>query len=176
MTATVFGNPLPLTEDEFLALGETQQRVELIDGSLLLSGRGAPRHQYVVQALATVLRAGDGHVLAAVNVRLRPGRILIPDLIVAADIDFDSPLVEATSVRLVAEIFSPASPAIAEVLRMHCYAAAGIRWYLLLDQETAALRGYELVGERYLERSPAIMQQALNLGTRIVGAGLLPPD
>jgi hypothetical protein len=100
-----------MNEDEFLALGETPARIELFDGSLLISPRPSPRHQYVSGAIARALsRCAVGlHVLPAVNVRLRPGRMPIPDLVIAQDIDFDELVVDASSVRLVCEIVSPSN-------------------------------------------------------------------
>jgi Uma2 family endonuclease len=179
VTSTVFGQARPLTDNEFLALGETQQRVELFDGSLLLSARGEPRHQYMVQELARTLGSADGHVLAAVNVRLRPGRILVPDLVVTTAIDFDSLLVEAASVRMVVEVVSSSSAAIAEVLKVHYYSAAAIPWYLIVDQDSATLRVCELDGDHYRERSVTTVGQTLHLGdpfgADIAPADLLPP-
>ena len=37
-----------LTEEQYLALGETTERIELIDGLLRRSNRASPRHQFLV--------------------------------------------------------------------------------------------------------------------------------
>ena len=171
MAPAVFPHSRPLTDDEFLALGETRQRVEMIDGSLLISARGHPRHQFIVRALASLLSAAAGHVLTGVNVRLRPGRIVMPDVVVAAAVDFDQPVLEAASVRMIAEVVSPAGSAIDEVWKMHCYAAAGVPCYLLVDQGTAAVRSYELDADQYVE----IPGQARPLGVTVTPRSLLTP-
>lgn len=179
MTSTALPHGRPLTDDEYLALGETDHQVELLDGSLFLSGRGAPRHQYVAQRLADAFRSGAGRVLTAVNVRLRPGRILIPDLVVTGPVDFDDPLIEKDSVRLVAEVVTPASAAIDKVLKRHYYAAAGIPWYLLVEQETGALHLYRLSGDHFVEHSVTPAGQVLSLfapvKASIAPEDLLPP-
>ncbi|MGC5306422.1 Uma2 family endonuclease [Micromonospora zamorensis] len=60
------------TEADYFALGETPDRFELLDGSLLLSPVPCKRHQLVSRRLADhVERAADGlAVFGAVNVRL----------------------------------------------------------------------------------------------------------
>src|SRR5690349_21786172 len=86
MTSTIFTNGRPLTEPEFLAIGETPERIELFDGSLHVTPAPTPRHQRLSSRLLMMFtpaaeQAGL-HVHEAVNVRLRPDRIPIPDLVV----------------------------------------------------------------------------------------------
>ena len=182
MISAIFGHGRPMTEDEFLALGEISERVELFDGCLHVTSGLTPRHQYISSQLAQALDNGaaDLHVLKAVNVRLRDGRIPIPDLVVVSMIDFKDPVIDARSVRLVGEIVSPTNAAIDEVLKKHYYATAGIPWYLLIEQDTGALHLHELVGNHYVERSVTKVGEALRLtdpvDATLYPADLLPPD
>ncbi|MEV4757702.1 Uma2 family endonuclease [Micromonospora sp. NPDC049559] len=177
MTSAVFGHGGPWTEEEYLALGETPERVELLDGGLLLSAAGSLRHQAVLgrisEILATVAHGADPHVLTAVNVRLRPGRIVIPDLVITGQVDLDELVVDAAAVRLVCEITSPGDAAADKVLKMHYYATAHIPWYLLVEQETGTLHLYRLRDGHYAEESVAKPGETLHL-TEPVEATLRP--
>lgn len=183
MTSAIFKHGLPLTEQEYLAFGETSERIELFDGSLYVTPAPTPRHQHMSSELLIALRpaarAAGMHVLEAVNVRLRPGRMLIPDLVIAQDIDFDELVIDATSVRLVCEIISPSNASADKVLKMHYYAAAGIGWYLLAEQETGALHLYKLAGEHYVEhcvtRPGEVLQLSDPVEATISPEDLLPP-
>ncbi|KXK63307.1 hypothetical protein AWW66_04110 [Micromonospora rosaria] len=159
MTVAVFEHDGPWTDEEYLALGETSQRVELFDGSLHVTPAPTPRHQRISRRLGNLLEAAAESVglelLEAVNVRLRPGRVVVPDLVVAEIVDFDALYVEATDVRLVCEIVSPSNATTDRVLKMHYYAAAGIDWYLLVDQATGVLRLYRRQGAHFGEHATA---------------------
>ncbi len=183
MTAAIFGHPGPWTEEEYLTLGETPDRVELFDGSLHVTPAPTPRHQRISHRLSVALDPGADaaglHVLEAVNVRLRPGRIPIPDLVITGDIDFNELVIDAAAVRLVCEIVSPSNPSADKVFKMHHYAVAGIPWYLLVEQDTGELHLYRRDGEHYLEHSVTRRGQVLRLVEPVMAEidpnRLLPP-
>ena len=123
---------------------------EYWDGNVLVRPRETPRHEQCVSAVAEALRVGltDLQVLSGVAVRLGPGRIVLPDLIVAGPIDLDDPVVDADAVRLVCEVVSPASAVLDRVLKMHAYAAAGIPCYLVAEPDRGSLHSHELPATR----------------------------
>ncbi len=92
MTVEALEHLGPWTEDDYLALGQSSSRIELLDGSLIVSPAPSGPHQQVARRLANLLELGADIaglvVVEAVNVRLRPGRIAIPDVVVTSD---DSP-------------------------------------------------------------------------------------
>ena len=179
MTSAIFTDGRPMSEAEFLALGETPERIELFDGSLHVTPAPTPRHQRISLELAVILRSAAQraglHALEAVNVRLRPDRIPIPDLVITGDIDFDELVVDASAVRLVCEMISPSNAATDRVLKMHYYAAAGIPRYLLVEQQTGTLRLFELAGDKYVEAQTAKAGEVLRL-TEPVAVDLVPED
>ncbi|BFU42413.1 Uma2 family endonuclease [Krasilnikovia sp. MM14-A1004] len=179
MSTAIFGRGQPWTEEDYLALGETPDRVELLDGSLLVSPNPSLRHQHIRVEIERALGGGALHALGVINVRLRPNRIAIPDLVLTGPVDFDAPVINADAVHLVGEVLSPNSAATDEVLKMHYYAAAGIPWYLLVEQETGALHLYRLSGDTYVEHSSARPGAVLVLKDPVEAAirpeDLLPP-
>jgi Uma2 family endonuclease len=76
----------PWTLEEVLALPEDYgQRVELVDGNLVMSPLGAIPHQRLVRCIVVALNAvlPDGfELLPGANVVLDDKRLLIPDLVV----------------------------------------------------------------------------------------------
>jgi Uma2 family endonuclease len=184
MTSSVFSNGRPMTESEFLALGETSQRIELFDGSLHVTPASSLLHQRISRRLANTLDEGaDAAGMAvheAINVRLRPDRIPIPDVVITAAVDFTELVVDASVVRLVCEIASPSNGTTDRVLKKHFYAVAGIPWYLVVEQDTGTLTLYRLDGDEYQEHSVTEVGETLHLSEPVVAtikpAELLPPQ
>lgn len=144
----------PWTEEEYLALGESLDRVELFDGRLTVPPSPTPDHQNLSLLLALALRpparAAGMKVYLAVNVRLRHGRIAIPDLVVVEPVDPHMGVIDASAVRLVGEVVSPSNAANDRVRKMRYYAEARIGWYLLVErQPDLQLQLYRLDGDRY---------------------------
>jgi Uma2 family endonuclease len=179
MTTFLREGALPWTEEDYFALGESNERIELFDGSLYVSPTPTPKHQeisfHLKAALLPSARKVGLKVFGAVNVRLQTGRIPIPDLVITSPVDLDEPVIDCADVRLVCEIISPGNPAADRVLKMHYYAAAGIEWYLLADPDGPTLRLYHLEGQRYLEHAVAAPGTPLEL-TAPVKASIDPAD
>jgi Uma2 family endonuclease len=167
MTAALSGHPLPWTEEEYLALGETPERIELLDGSLILTPSPTPPHQWISRRLANSLDQGAEArrflVFEAVNIRLRTGRLPIPDVVVTSKSDFTDPVISADEAKLVIEILSPSNASMDKVLKMNLFATAGIPWYMIVDPASGVLHLYRLDGDHYVEESATKPGETLHL-------------
>ena len=168
MSTAAFGHALPVTEEEYLSLGETPERVELFDGRIEVSPSPTPAHQRSSRRIANAL---DGPALArgfevfeAINVRLLRERIAIPDIVVLDGLGYHELVADAHRVQLVGEIISPANASNDRVLKMRYYAEAGIPWYLLANPEPQlTLQIFRLVGDRYVLEHEEGPEQTLRL-------------
>jgi Uma2 family endonuclease len=149
----------PWTLDDVLALpddSETGQRVELVDGGLLVSPIGSFHHQRLIGRMFRQLDgAAPRHLEATVelNVQLPHGQLLIPDFTVVRRIDFDGVLFPVADVVLVGEVISPTGRAQDKVLKRDLYAKAGVPFSLLIDPnaEPACATLLALDGDLYQE-------------------------
>lgn len=124
------------TEAEFLSLPEDGPRIELIDGSVVVSPVATRPHQRVVMNLVVALSAVARpplEVLSDINVRVGPLRLVRPDLVVFGDPGGDDAIVDAAHVELVGEVTSPSNAGIDRLLKPQLYAAAGIPQYLRIE-------------------------------------------
>ncbi|MEV0902063.1 Uma2 family endonuclease [Actinoplanes sp. NPDC049802] len=128
----------PWTEEEFLALDETNSRIEMINGGLWVSpGPNSPHQQISARLSAALLPEADKAELWVwpdMNVRLTPGTIMRPDLIIARGPRIVT-VAEASDVLLACEITSPSNLTMDRALKKRLYADARIKWYLLVEPE-----------------------------------------
>jgi len=159
-------HPDPWSEDEYFALGETSSRIELVDGSLWVGPAPSKRHQHIAFLLTMGLYAAAERsgllVLQDVNLRLANGRILQPDIVVA-DTDDIGTTVEAAEAKLVVEVVSPSNAGTDRLLKPQLYAAAGIDWYLRVEQpqDSVELHLQRLTGDHYVPSAVAGPGQTL---------------
>ncbi len=150
----------PWTEEDFLALPESQERIELFDGSLLMTPAPRGGHQQVSRRLADVFELAtpkDVEVFEAVNLRVGPDRILIPDMLATRERG-DALVYQPDDALLVAEIVSPSTRSQDRVLKPALYAAAGIPWYLLVELDRDGgleLSMHRRSGDTYAEQGRA---------------------
>jgi len=134
-------HPRPWTLEEVLALPEDNgQRVELVDGTLVVSPSPTPTHQRILQRLQVALLGAvppELELLPAVNVVLNGGRLLIPDLVVTNAPGHTNLYFTGDQIVVATEILSPSTRAYDRVLKRQLYAEAGIAFYLVVDPAPA---------------------------------------
>ncbi|MHA6783759.1 Uma2 family endonuclease [Pseudonocardia saturnea] len=165
--STMADEPTPLshegawTEDAYLALETTGRHIELIDGSLLVGPAPDDRHAHAVAVVRTAVQAAlpDGlEVTGPVALRLSPGRILVPDLVVAArpDEDAEPETVRDSSVALaVIDVVGVGNGVADRWFKPQLYAGSRIPYALLVDHDDPFAVGNMLIGGRYHEYAAA---------------------
>ncbi len=158
----------PWTEQDYLALPDDRRRIELLDGGLLVSPAAGGRHQRLSFQLCYALgRAAPSwlEVLEAVNVRVAPGRILIPDLVVVTNPGLDLAVWDPAEVAMVVEIVSAGSVAADRAIKPQLYSAAGIEHYLRIELSGSGPSSvaYRLQRGHYVEVASSRSGQLLRL-------------
>lgn len=158
----------PWTERDYLALPEDRRRIELLDGSLLVSPSAGGRHRWLSSQLwlAMSRASPDGlQVLEAINVRVAPGKILIPDLAVVTNPGEDLTVWQPVDVAMVVEIVSSNNVTFDRAIKPELYARAGILHYLRIEltQPAPEAAVYRLERGCYLAVGRAMPGETLRL-------------
>jgi Uma2 family endonuclease len=160
----------PWTEEAYLALPETASpRIELLDGSLLVTPWAGGGHQLAVYWLSLLLGPATPTgmlLLPGGNVRVTPDTFLIPDIILTTQTDPDVVYYEGREIVLAGEIVSPGSAGADRWTKPRRYAQAGIDWYMRVE-----LKGprapkvilYRRVDEKYVEHVQASAGQQFHI-------------
>jgi Uma2 family endonuclease len=148
-----------VTEAEFLALPESNQRIELIDGEVIVPPNPTFEHQTAVGRLFNALSGWAAKqvpqptvALAPLDVHFGPNRILQPDLMVflrPLPRDIETPITRVP--ELVIEVLSN-NRSYDWFTKRALYAEAGVEEYWLVDIDGSRIEvrtGAALSGERF---------------------------
>jgi Uma2 family endonuclease len=137
---------LRMTAERYLALGETRERYELIDGLIVMSPSPSLRHNrlaaMIFRQLADWSDTSRAHVYYETDVRFSASTVYRPDIVafVAGRID---PRAEALDLApdLIVEVLS-SNRGLDLVTKRHDYERFGVAEYWVVDPESAGLRGW----------------------------------
>lgn len=170
------------TEYHFYLLPETNQKVELANGELIVSPSATPKHQLIslelTYQLSTFVRVQKSGIVlnAPLDVRLDEGKIRQPDVFFVLNENRDrvkEQRFEGTP-DWIAEIISPGSRTTDEETKMAEYAKAGVPEYWLIDPEAETVRVYVLAGDAYDLRQTAARGETA--GSVTIEGFILPVD
>lgn len=128
----------PWTEEDFLALPPGGPKIELVEGKLIASPAPRRAHQRLMRRLANSLEENAPAQLGVdveLNIRVGPGKILIPDVVATYEQGDDVCVHDPEHVLLVAEVLSPSNHGERWVHKNHLYARAGIPWCLIVETD-----------------------------------------
>lgn len=148
---------LRMTADEYLALGETQERYEQIEGVVVMSPSPRPKHQMLVSKILyqlerANLERGDLDSYPDTDLRLDSGQVYRPDASI-----FRKGRLEPDPVRLdappdlVIEVLSPGSKVLDLITMRDDYERFGMGEYWVIDPEDLRFRAWRREGPRLLE-------------------------
>lgn len=147
---------LRMAAEEYLALGETQERYELIDGVVVMSPSPSPRHQLLVRLLLREMEslpAGRAALIVPdVDVLLSSGKVYRPDLVAYAPGKMAKlPERFVSPPDLVIEILSPGSKPLDLITKRDDYETFGVGEYWVVDPADVAARVWRRAGAKMLE-------------------------
>jgi Uma2 family endonuclease len=141
---------LRLTADEFLSLGETSDRYELVDGVVVMSPGASYPHQKIMALLFRQLdryaESMGGDLVTDADVRLADNLVYRPDLVYLAPgrvVGLPQTLVMPPD--LVIEILSPTSKPRDLITKRADYERFGVAEYWVVDPDTGNVRAFQRI-------------------------------
>jgi Uma2 family endonuclease len=140
---------LKMTAEEFLSLGETAEKYELVDGLVVMSPSATPNHNEVVLEIALQLRAYADQtrairVFPETDVRFAGQKVYCPDISVYRA-DRLPPKLERLDQPpdLIVEVLSPGTRAFDLITKRDDYERAGVQEYWIADPTTGDVRCWQ---------------------------------
>jgi Uma2 family endonuclease len=171
--------PGPLTNAEYFALPETNLRIELLDGKVVMSPSPLAIHQRIVvalvQAFSVYARRHGGEVLVApMDVELSDGRVFQPDVLYVAPDGIASVTDHVYGPPdVVVEVLSPGTRYYDLEDKRPRYAEAGVREYWAVDPGARTVTVFENDGSELVERTAVTFGKAIPSAIAPIGhAGL----
>ncbi len=148
-----------MTADEYLALGETEERYELIDGVVVMSPSTSDEHSEIAVEVTTQLnvfakRTKTIRVFADIDTRFAPLLVYRPDVMA-----YLAERLTGTTKRrdlppdLAVEVLSPSNRGLDLITKRRDYDRFGVGEYWIIDPETGHIRALQrkAPGEPFVE-------------------------
>lgn len=151
-----------MNAQQFMSLGETGERLELVDGVVVLSPSPGFAHQRVArlvlqQLLSSAGAASGVEVLYKIDVVFAPGLVYCPDIVV-----YKPGKLNTTTDRLelppdlVVELLSPTSRVKDLSTKRDDYEKYGVGEYWAVDPADASVRVFRRSGAEFIEEPAAV--------------------
>lgn len=148
---------LRMRAEDYLAIGQTRERYELVNGVVVMSPSPRPRHWKVIQELVLQFseherRGGTADVYAETDLQLHEFAVFKPDICVYASRS-DGGIPERLTLPpdLVIEVLSPGTEAFDLITKKDEYEQRGIREYWVIDPADARVRAWRIEHGRFVE-------------------------
>lgn len=146
-----------MTAEEFLALGETPQRLELVDGVVVMSPSPLPLHQriafLIMQQIARTMPPGS-QLFHETDVVLAPRLVYCPDIVVYAPGKLHGiPARLDLAPDLVVEVLSPANRRMDRVTKRDDYERHGVGEYWIVEPDDLSLEAFRRAGSTFENRA-----------------------
>jgi len=149
-----------MTADEYLALGETPERYELVDGVIVMSPSPIPPHSEIAieiigQLHAFSRRTRSARVFAETDIVLSTGIVYRPDIVVYRAVQLPQGRIARldTPPDLIIEILSPSTKPYDLITKRGDYDRFGTNEYWVVDPEDASVRCWSRDAAGMNERS-----------------------